>query len=407
MKKRFLFYLLPITFTNFCYSQINYEPGYFIDNAGVKTECLIKNLGWKNNPESFIYKTQENAAEQKAQISEVKEFSVSNKHKFIRHVVHIDRSGYRTEDLNIDMNPVWTKDTLFLKVLIDGEASLFYFEKDNLQRYFFLVPDSAVRQLVYKKYLIDENRIAENNMFRQQLWNEVKCGNVRMEYVNLIPYHVKELVKYFRNYNSCKGNDGNDYYSGKSNSYFNFKITLGAASTTVNTINKVSFNNNFEFGNSIVTRYGAEFEFMLPYNNNKWSLFIDPSFQYYEGSGALPHKTGTLKFKSLDFPAGLRFYFFLPGDIKLFVNAIALPLSFDFGSQITFDGDFSPFDVRSFLSFAAGGGVDYGKFSLEGRHYSNRDIFINYVNFKSEYHRSSVILGFKLINGAKRIDKKD
>jgi len=54
MKKLFTF-LLMLT-ACFTYSQINYEAGYFIDNNGKKTECLIKNVAWKNSPLNFEYK---------------------------------------------------------------------------------------------------------------------------------------------------------------------------------------------------------------------------------------------------------------------------------------------------------------------------------------------------------------
>ena len=46
----FLFYL------TFSYSQITFEKGYFISNDGIKTECFIKNLDWRNNPTEFEYK---------------------------------------------------------------------------------------------------------------------------------------------------------------------------------------------------------------------------------------------------------------------------------------------------------------------------------------------------------------
>jgi len=37
-------------------AQIKFESGYFIDKDGKRTDCLIQNRGWKNNPTEFHYK---------------------------------------------------------------------------------------------------------------------------------------------------------------------------------------------------------------------------------------------------------------------------------------------------------------------------------------------------------------
>ena len=37
------------------FGQIRYENGYYIDNNNRRTECLIKNVDWGNNPKGFIF----------------------------------------------------------------------------------------------------------------------------------------------------------------------------------------------------------------------------------------------------------------------------------------------------------------------------------------------------------------
>ena len=44
-----------------CFAQISFEKGYFINNANQKTNCLIKNQDWKDNPTEFEYKLDENS----------------------------------------------------------------------------------------------------------------------------------------------------------------------------------------------------------------------------------------------------------------------------------------------------------------------------------------------------------
>jgi hypothetical protein len=54
MKKLFLLIILTQISLN-CYSQINFEKGYFYNNENKKIECLIKNNDWLNNPTQIKY----------------------------------------------------------------------------------------------------------------------------------------------------------------------------------------------------------------------------------------------------------------------------------------------------------------------------------------------------------------
>src|SRR6188508_2701078 len=80
MKKIFICALV-ITFSFNSYSQIKYEPGYYVDNSGNIINCLIKDDGRKNNPKNFTYKLSKESKPQKGKIENISEFSVTNKFK--------------------------------------------------------------------------------------------------------------------------------------------------------------------------------------------------------------------------------------------------------------------------------------------------------------------------------------
>ena len=92
MKKQLVFILTTILSLN-CYSQISFEKGYFIDNNNQKTNCLIRNIDWKNNPKEFEYKISEQTKKERLTIESVKEFGIDNVSKYIRFDVDIDRSS--------------------------------------------------------------------------------------------------------------------------------------------------------------------------------------------------------------------------------------------------------------------------------------------------------------------------
>lgn len=54
VKKNLLFCFATILFGFNCFSQVTFENGYFIGENTEKTEALIKNVDWKNNPTSLI-----------------------------------------------------------------------------------------------------------------------------------------------------------------------------------------------------------------------------------------------------------------------------------------------------------------------------------------------------------------
>lgn len=72
-------------------AQGNFENGYFIDNYGEKTTCLIKNEGWNDNPRSFKYLKNMEGETLIKNIADVKGFGVGINIRFIRAEVKIDK----------------------------------------------------------------------------------------------------------------------------------------------------------------------------------------------------------------------------------------------------------------------------------------------------------------------------
>lgn len=40
-----------------CRAQVDYQPGYYITRNGIRTSCLIKDLGWLTSPATLICKS--------------------------------------------------------------------------------------------------------------------------------------------------------------------------------------------------------------------------------------------------------------------------------------------------------------------------------------------------------------
>jgi len=242
--------------------QTSFEKGYFIDNHDQRSECQIKNVDWKN-PVEFLYRTEGENEIKRGTLALIKEFGIYGYSRFKRANIKIDRSETSVDALTYDRNPVWSQETRFLKVLVDAKASLYSYNEDNLERYFYSVNDTLIHQLVYKKYLVqspqDIAMVKTNSEFRQQLWANVKCSNTKLSVVEKIDYNPKDLTKYFREYNNCEvGSIAAPEVKVKRDA-FNIRITPGLNLSSVQLTNPSLPTINFQ--NAINPRLGVEFEF--------------------------------------------------------------------------------------------------------------------------------------------------
>ncbi|MCK5814341.1 MAG: tRNA modification GTPase [Flavobacteriaceae bacterium] len=407
MKKQLLLLLTTILSLN-CYSQISFEKGYYLDNDNQKINCLIKNIDWEYNPTEFKYKLSENSEPQKASIKSVKEFGIDNTSKYIRSTVNIDRSGDHTNNLSDTRKPLFKEEELFLEVLVDGKATLYKYTETTLRRYFYNNENSNIKQLVFKRFKVDESHIGENNAFRQQLWNDLKCSDFKMSKVENLDYRRKELVRFFEEYNTCNTPEDINIKEKEKKDLFNLTIRPRLNSSSL-TIQSPYDYRDTDFGSKIGLNIGIEAEFILPFNKNKWAVIIEPTYYQNfnsEKTANVPNVSGGILIANVDYssikiPIGLRHYFFLNNNnnSKVFINfsyVVDIPLknSIDFTRK---DGShLHSLETSAGRNFAMGIGYKQSdRYSLELR-YQNQDILAKYYTWSSDYKTLSIIFGYSL-----------
>ena len=95
---------------------------------------------------------------------------------------------------------------LLLKVLVEGKANLYSYVEGNLFRYFYSLDNNKIEQLVFKSYIIDE-KYGENNKYKQQFLNELKCDGITLNQVERLEYKKNSLTNFFKKFNSCTNSD--------------------------------------------------------------------------------------------------------------------------------------------------------------------------------------------------------
>ncbi|WP_439583191.1 hypothetical protein [Dyadobacter bucti] len=387
-----LFLFTIIAFSAF--SQVRFEKGYFIDNQDKRTECLVRNVGWDNNPESFRYKLPTGDEILTAGIADVKEFGIEGGFTYAREEVKIDVSPTDLKLLSHDRNPIWEQRVVFLNTLISGEAKLFLYKQHGRRQYYFQKTGGQIKPLVFKRYFLEGNQVQTNYGFRQELLNELKCGSLTQQYVARINYTDTDLIKYFEKYNACANPE---YQMGRqkaTRSIFRLKVTPGLDMTTLTGRNFTFAQNGDRKISPVSFRMGVEAEYVAGFNQNKWSLLLEPAFQYYK----FPLKNVSLdldvNYWSIDAPIGIRHYFYLSDKNRIFVNGLyVIKLK---NKQLK--GEERSMEIGTGSNAAFGAGFAAGKLSVEARYYLKRNVESSFMNIDADYTKFSLILGYTIFS---------
>lgn len=416
MKYGLFFYLL-VCYSYLVTAQIDFEPGYFIDNEGNRVDCLIKNVGWRDNPDQFEYRFREEDLSRTARLETVRAFGIGDYVKYIRYEVDIDYSSDITSELSMNNTPEFRQQTVLLKSLVEGKAGLFAYSKGQVKRFFFQKNNGNMTPLIYKRFLRENGQIGSNTQFRQQLLGAVQCGN-QISRLKKLSYKESSLLSYFLDYNTCEKSETTVFKKARGKNQFNVTLKLGASNTNTTIEQDLSFSTlgtprdvSADFPNIITPRLGLEFEFPLPVNNGKWALFADPFYQKIEGNDMINYTVGLtdveidvdFQYTTIEIPLGILHYFFLDNRSRLFLNvSFAFVMKLD--SRIDFESDTALGNIddleingsEEYLSL--GGGYQYKSLSIEVRYNSSRDLLGNNPDWVSKYSGNmSLILGYRFL----------
>jgi hypothetical protein len=378
------------------YAQVAFEEGYFVNNSGERILCLIKNVDWKDNPTKFQYKLSEDTEPQVATIREVSEFGSGNKYKYERFEVDIDRSSNDLKSLDDKPQLAFQQETLFLKVLVSGQATLYYYEDVNLRRFFVVTDSQAAEQLVYKLYKIQVDKIGENNLYHRQLLDLLECPTISFTDVNNTDYRKDDLIALFVAYNQCQEVDYVTYQGNPTQDRFNLSLRTGINVSSLNVENFFNESISANFGTQTSYRLGVEAEFILPYNRNKWAIVAESSYQPFTSTvQARGGRTATVDYQTLEISAGLKHFFFLNDNNKLFVGGQAA-YGFALDSDIKYEGSIQQ-NIKSSPNLVFAAGYRYrNRYTLEVRYGARRNVMRNYYYWTSSYQSLSLLVGYNL-----------
>ncbi len=379
----------------FSISQNKYKEGFYINLENDTIHGFIRDDDWMLSPKHFLFKSDMKLDEQKLLPSQVLSFQLIEGDIFIAQTLSLEVTPTNVNKLVKDSSLNYEDKSIFLKTLIKGRASLYKYSEANFTRY-FLFHEGEHEQLIYKQYLTENGEIATINYFRNQLFSALKCEKLRLKNFENLAYLEKPLKKIVKTYNSCFEEEQEEFKKERKVD-MNLKIRPGTQFGFLEVDSPGRDTDNF--GSQLAFRIGLELEYILPYNNSKWSIIFEPVFQSYSSrvdydSFATP-RFREANYTSIELGFGVRHYFFLTEVQKLFINAGGVA-DFPFNSSIEGNVGGNLDISRSANAFFGAGYSISNKIGFELRWHLNRDLVQPYTSHSSSFNSISLIFAYQL-----------
>jgi hypothetical protein len=390
--KKILALIIIVASSVTCFSQIEFENGYYINLNGEKMAAQIKNEDWKYNPTEFEFRLNEDSEIQVMTAEKVLEFGIGTQLKYISADVNIDRSPALSEF----RNPDFRQERLFLKVVVEGSISLLSYANTSYERYFYVQEGQLPIQLIYKKFESIDERIVENQEYKKQISELLTCSDITTPLILSTSYGRNSLDKLFCRYNECVGSQYTNYYEYRTRSQFHFRVKPGMRFSTFSIVNLTDSWRDTDFENKLLFRIGVEAEVVLPYKKNKWAFYSDPAFQYYSSevlTGIYPKK---VDYKSIEIPLGIKHYFFLNENSKIHLSG---SIVYDY----ILNDAFVLVEYRQELVMAntfnvrTGIGFNYNEFCVELNYDFRRNALGLYSSWYSDFHPITLNLSYTIL----------
>ncbi len=333
-------------------------------------------------------------------IADVKEFGIDNKLKFITHEVQIEKSLDYIEKLDKSKDFDFNKERVLLKVIIEGDLSLYQYLENNVKKFFYKTTNSDITQLMYKRY-VDENyapRIVLNTVieYKNQLEENKKCSSYNFSKLN---YELSSLKKYFIGQNKCL----NSEIKFVSKRLTQTRLAI-SASVGLNISNLDVHRSQTTFTlNSINPSFGIDLDFLIPTITSDLEL----NFMAYYSSfkikeevefGLSSVREVQVEYSEVLLGIGSGYRFYLDNDKSISLRGgINYPLLINNTKYTETDSDLNLLakEANPFLSISAS--MHIKKINFKAEYLFKRNIMEGVNNFKIDLSRIALRIGYTII----------
>jgi len=342
MNPRIISTLFFLFIVSFCAGQSVMSKGYLIDQSGERKEGFIKNEKWYSNPEVIEYKESERSNTKQYELVDIQEFGIYDVVKFVRSSVSYDVSSTDLSNLSSSKTPEFLTKDVLLKVILEGDKSLYEYRESDIERY-FIGNGKTIDPLIYS---------LKESQFR-----------------------ITPLLRMSRS-----------------------SFEMGNSTTTLNDVT-IAPTLSYSFGLRLENIFPFNGNRWAVVGDLSYDSY--QSTQYFEYNNIIPDDTLSVNYKYLTANIGIRHYFNITNDLQLFITP-SLGFDLNMNSSLTYANG-SDLDISGPLNIAASLGMRMlDKWTLELRYIAPRNLLKSYVSWNSSLETISMIAGYSLWSTKKR-----
>jgi hypothetical protein len=207
--------------------------------------------------------------------------------EYIGRAMQLDITPLANENIYVGKDSsIYKKDTIFIRLIVKGAASLYEYE-DKRNDLFFILKGDTFEQLIYHRFYLNRNGVnylSENKKFVQQLSVYFSdCPSLQSSFDHL-DFNSSSLQNIFTRYDQCE--QGGPYYTAKKPaSSFYFGFSAGIMNTQISfTGNSDYFLTRASFSSSTNPCFGINILF-LPKYHSLLSLYADLLYTSFDSKG--------------------------------------------------------------------------------------------------------------------------
>ncbi|MCR9101811.1 MAG: outer membrane beta-barrel protein [bacterium] len=323
--------VIVLSWSSTAQAQESFRPGQIETREGQVLKGLIAYGSASANPAKFQYKAAGDEPVQVFYPLDVRSVSVEGD-RFVGAVVDREMSSMDREEMSYSEEPDLKRDTVFLRVVYDGEKSLFQFLGEEGKNQFYVQEGGEYQLLTYKKYLVrvsDGNSVvAEHKPYLEQLEAYLSECPAIIPGIPSMDYSMSSMKQLFDAYYQCVGQESS-FRATHEEAKFEWSAKAGASYSLVSVSGGGdALNASLEGVSSVDMAFGVSMEIFFPWVNERISLANDLLYTQYRfqqttvpESPILPTPTVDLGGSYLQLSSMVRYYYYFGNNWSAFAGA--------------------------------------------------------------------------------------
>ncbi|MCC3156584.1 PorT family protein [Hymenobacter sp. 15J16-1T3B] len=312
-------------------AQTNFQPGYVLSLSGDTLRGSINFRDWDQNPKTVEFRPASGTS-RTYHTGGIRGFGVAGE-QYTSASVQVDASPHQVQ--NLPSSPAFyaRQDSIFLRTLVAGPKSLYYYKDRNSKEHFFIRQREQFELLIYKQYLQAKSIVANKGYIGQLQLYLADCPTLAPR-LRGAAYTQQSLTDVFSAYYTCVGQKPQAASQQRANpTHVYFGVVAGLSSTALHTeASDLPFSPNevLDFERSVRPAGGLSADIVLPRNLKRLSLYTELLYSAFKAEKTLTQTSApeayvsnhiTLNYSYLKLNVMMRYQFPLGPNGGLFANA--------------------------------------------------------------------------------------